>query len=554
VRDEAEDLLARAAASGAVLLPVAMDAERRLPPAVASDRQSFDVVDHLRRRELADDQLAVVGAAFAREALSLTMPTYAQSRLRLFLCHRREDGEEVSARLDSVLSRLHEWPFRDLIDVQSGQRAQQRIDDALAGADVLVFIDTPKAGESWWVARELATALGRAIPIVWVQLGAAACRAPLRVRPEAEPHIVIDEGEIDAASAGALADEILQVAARLARQHMRMSKRALHDLKRWASEHRAEVTVLDARRQVFQVRHPLPAERRRYPLREATDIVQFFGRVIRDSDRRRLEEFLLQRGMGPHDQECRAFDAAIMLDPTAGAHRTHGEWSVTEHPTAFLTSLQTTRPAAPNPPRLVLVGAHPGGDLARDQIAPAVAAAAVTWLAAGGTIVCGGHPTFVPLLVEAARAERGEDARDALVVFWSEWYAAPAQVRDLEHDANVVVTPAGDTRDSSLTIMRERMIADGAGQAVLAIGGRTEERGSHTPGIDEEIRLARAAGLPVYLLGAPGGQAALIAAREAAASLPWSGLGNHLDADSNKLLRDTDAYEDAVRRIWDVTA
>ena len=42
--------------------------------------------------------------------------------------------------------------------------------------------------------------------------------------------------------------------------------------------------------------------------------------------------------------------------------------------------------------------------------------------------------------------------------------------------------------------------------AVVGIGGRTSELGTHVPGLDEEVRLAREGQLPVYLLGATGGQ------------------------------------------------
>jgi hypothetical protein len=69
--DEVEALLERAAAAGAVLLPVAMDREHRTPPAAAGAQQSFDVTDQLRRRELPDRRIAQVGRALAREALSL---------------------------------------------------------------------------------------------------------------------------------------------------------------------------------------------------------------------------------------------------------------------------------------------------------------------------------------------------------------------------------------------------------------------------------------------------------------------------------------------------
>jgi hypothetical protein len=553
--EEIEALLADAARNGAVLLPIAMDAEHRRPPGAAGEMQSFDVVDHIRRRELQDEQLVVIGAAFAREALSMTMPTFVQSHLRIFLCHRRTDGEVPTAEVDRALRAHHEHVFRDLIDIQTGEQAQAKIDEALTGADVLVFLDTPEAGESWWIAHELATALGRNVPIVWVRLASANDdRAELPVKPAAEPHIHSNEEELSQSDANRIADEILRLAVRLAREHGRISRQALRELKRWAAEQGAAIELLDARQQIFQIRHPVPANPRAYPVRPATDILQFFGRTPSDTDQRALESFLTDRGMGPHDHDCRAFDAAILLDPTATGHRAVGEWSVTEHPERFLSSLAPRRATElASAPRLLLLGAFPAGDYAREQIAPAVHATATTWLRLGGIVICGGHPTFVPLLTEAARGVLGDLARERLVVYQSEWFAAPAQLQELAQNATVVSTARNDTRQASLTVMRTRMVNESHASAVLAIGGRTAEEGTHTPGIDEEIQLARVQDLPVYLLGAPGGQANLLAARAARERDPWASLGNDLDAADNELLMSTDDYERAVRMIWTAT-
>jgi hypothetical protein len=245
-----------------------------------------------------------------------------------------------------------------------------------------------------------------------------------------------------------------------------------------------------------------------------------------------------------------------MLDPTASGYRTVGEWSVAEHPEGFLGTLATSTPAtAPErPPRLLMLGAFPRGDYARDQIVPAVQAVAATWLRLGGAIVSGGHPTFVPLLVEAARLLGGASARERLIVFQWEWYAAPAQLEALAAHATVIPTSREPSRDESLTLMRRRMVNEGEAAAVIAIGGRTEEGGAHRPGIEEEIRLARVQGLPVYLFGAAGGQAALIASREAAASVPWGDLGNAFEAAQNEWLRQTEEYEEATRAIWETVA
>jgi hypothetical protein len=125
--NDVEALLAEATRVGAVLLPIALDPAHRRPPGSAGDKQSFDVTAHLRCRELQGDQSTIIGAAIAREALAMTMPTFVQSRLRLFLCHRRDDGEDLAAQVDralvGLLVMIHRKPppetqaFRPVLDL-----------------------------------------------------------------------------------------------------------------------------------------------------------------------------------------------------------------------------------------------------------------------------------------------------------------------------------------------------------------------------------------------------------------------------------------------------
>lgn len=552
VADVVEALLRRASAAGSVILPVAMREADRRPPGAVGDRQSFDVVDHRRRRELVADQRGVVPRVFGREALSRLQPTYSKDRLRVFLCHRRADGEGIVALIDRKLSARHEYVFRDLIDVQAGEEAQQRIDDALAGADVIAFFDTPLAGESSWIARELAGALGHGIPVVWVRMGHDTdARAELPVKPGAAPHLCCAADVLDDEAAGSLADDILEQAFVLARAHVRTTQSALRAIKEWAQENDARLETLDGRRMIFELRRP-PSDRP-YPTRPATDVVQFFARHPSDEDHRELEAFLTESEMGPHQRDCRAFDAAILLDPTASAGRTVGEWSVIEHPSRFLRSLATPAalPDAETAARLMLLGAFPTGGLSRDEVTSAVHAVATTWLKLGGAIVFGGHPTFTPLIIEAARLTVPGRERERVLVYQSRWFASPAALEELADRATVVATDQAGDRERSLTLMRSAMIQPDAAAAVLAIGGRTDEGGSHVPGIDQEVRLARAARLPVFLLGAPGGQAAVIAASELRAATPWAGLGNPLPPEVNERLMQTDDFEEAARCIWD---
>jgi hypothetical protein len=60
--------------------------------------------------------------------------------------------------------------------------------------------------------------------------------------------------------------------------------------------------------------------------------------------------------------------------------------------------------------------------------------------------------------------------------------------------------------------------------------------------------LARAAQLPVYLLGATGGQTGQLA--RDAATAGWTSLGNPLSQADNLFLAESDRYEAIARTIW----
>jgi hypothetical protein len=551
VEKEVEAMLARAAAAGAVILPVALHEHERRPPGTVGDRQSFDVVDHRRRRRLQEDQGGTVARAFAREALSKLQPTYTKDRLRIFLCHRREDGEGLAAAIGAALEVLHEHVFRDLVSVQASEEAQDRIDDALSTADVLVFLDTPRAGESWWIAHELSGALGRAIPIIWVRLGEpGGDRLALPVLPGPVPDVELTDLDPSKAEIRALADTILHKAFEAARAHVRSSQRSLRALQEWASENDAKFERLDARRLVFELSHS--RSNRPYPTRPATDVIQVFARHPTDDDHDRLAKFLTEQEMGPHQRECRSFDAAVMLDPTATGERRIGDWSVVEHPDRFLGCLNSlkTNESAPSRPSLLLLGAFPADELSHQEVKSAVHAVATTWLRLGGALVFGGHPTFTPLVIEAARLVTPNVMRERVSVYQSEWFASPDVLNDLAGLVNVVPTAASTDRQRSLTVMRTKMIQPGSAAAVVSIGGRTTEGGTHVPGIDEEIALARVARIPVHLLGAPGGRTAELARDARAASEPWRSLGNRFDPTGNERLMQTDDYEQAAQSIW----
>jgi BMFP domain-containing protein YqiC len=551
ITEAARAFLEQAESVGAVVMPIAMSAGTRNPPPVVSVHQSHDVADAFRRRDLPTDALAAVAHEFSRIALARVLPTLALGNVRLFLCHRRTDGEELAAAIDKELSKRHSKFFRDLVDIQVGEPAQEVIDESLQLADVVVFFDTPAAGESAWVARELATSLGRGIPVLWIRTGEdSPARSALPVQPSGAPHIPaaeVPENLADGAAFGAFADRILAEADVLNRASLRTARETFARIRSRSRSLGRTVETLDARQQIYAITEP--DAQGPYPRRKSVHVVQLFARHPTAEDQQQLTAWLADNDYGPHAAECRAFDAAVMLDPLPGAPLTFGNFGVSESAADYLGRLQEVVPVRDDhhDGTMLLLGAFPSGVATHQGIIEAVQAVAVTWLRLGGRIVCGGHPTFIPLLTEAVRSVGAN--RDQLTVYWSRFFATPEAIEALLTQAVVVPTEAvnGD-RDQSLTTMRSAMVGHSERAAVVGIGGRTSELGTHAPGLDEEVRLARAAQLPVYLLGATGGQTGQLARDAAAAG--WTSLGNPLSQTDNLFLAESDRYEAIARTIW----
>ena len=192
----------------------------------------------------------------------------------------------------------------------------------------------------------------------------------------------------------------------------------------------------------------------------------------------------------------------------------------------------------------------------------AVLAIAEAVLAAGGRLVCGGHPTFSSLVRAAydssLRAALGSprSLRPAVRFYQSELFVrnlctSPAWPLLLEEAAEVVVTPCvGADRpllpnvppldgqgDESLLLMRRAMIEDNDLSGAVFIGGMK--------GVHAEFALFanHHASRPVFLVGSPGGAARELAQRRLAAERDARNA-----ADAREFARSRD-YAALARRI-----
>lgn len=507
----------KAIRANASILPVAATREERHPPAIVQDRQSFDVVEHLRQRGLDASQSATIATVFARQVLSILKPTLVGEPMHFFLSHRRFDGEEVSATFHRTLLATPQRTFRDLFDVRVGEDAQEAIEARLRESDAVIFLDTPKAGASSWIAKELQMALSLQVPIVWVRIGHEDGRAPLTISPCSKPHFVYPN--LNPATdevTGAEVEEIVHKAFDIHhRDYVDRLLDELETLKDLAHKQKVELNIVNPRQMIFSLK--LPRESDRYRQRPLTHLLQLFGRTPTRQDLSSFSASAKEVGYESHPKHGAHYDSAILLAAIpsrasaslddSGVHTDSIGDYVAEIQRKVTSSKATTK-------RLVISGAFADCEPEFQQnMTNAVHAVTESSLRSGIRISFGAHPTFQFMIFDLAKRLRPQDYLSAVRMYVSRYFVTQPAIEEISKNVEVIPTDIiEESRIASLTAMRRAMLNDPEAGALVVIGGKTA-RGGHLPGVDEEIQLAREAGLRVYLFGSVGGRSSEISAR-----------------------------------------
>ena len=135
-----------------------------------------------------------------------------------------------------------------------------------------------------------------------------------------------------------------------------------------------------------------------------------------------------------------------------------------------------------------------------------------------GKIIFGIHPTFQGLVLEKAKKYNTPTEKNVKIYaskFFRNLYKTNLKYFYENAEVIEIEEVSGDKKEEtislSLTKMREAMINDTEAIAMIVIGGK-EAKDSLTkiPGIDEEIKLAKAKGFSVFVIGSTGGRSATI--------------------------------------------
>ena len=117
-------------------------------------------------------------------------------RIRVFICYRRVDGKRLATKVLEHLRGFGVDAFAHLPPAES-HLSYADIQRELALSNLIVFIDTPKAGDSVWISGEIQDALDLGIPIIWIRVGPIGNRTPHLLDLSGTPDLEQTEARLD---------------------------------------------------------------------------------------------------------------------------------------------------------------------------------------------------------------------------------------------------------------------------------------------------------------------------------------------------------------------
>ncbi len=517
LKDEnTKKLLSIAKNQNAVIYPVAIDKETRKPLDVIDDKQSYDVWEQLRCRDLSYDYLSLIACDFARKIIAEINPTIYSENGLIFISHRRLDGEEITAKLCDTLNNQFKSckTFRDVTAVKVGEEAQSEIDKAMSKSDAFIFIHTPESAESEWIQKELRFAVLRNIPVLWVQIDNADINK-LKIIPSEKPHLSYESYEFDDSKKLAkIADEIMDRTFDLIMTKSNVVFDCHNTLEEMFED---KIKCIDNKNMIFNIN--VKRKGYRYPQRNINQYVQLFGRAPTSDDVICFNDNL-KNFNGQYDS------SVILTDKIVKSEENDNVIIESYEDFIFHWDKYLQNPIINKNKEIIISGAFPDGEeIYKQTLTDALVIFAKSILKSGYNLTFGSHPSFQELFFEISSMIDPKNHKNNLKMYISKWfedkythskdyYKANSKFNEIEKES---------TLNGSLTNMRKEMIQREEVSALICLGGKIKKNKSEE-GIREEIELAKAFKIPVFIVGSVGGCSSKVALEYKANN--WIGLNN----------------------------
>ena len=536
--DEVQELLKKAIEENAQIWPVAIDKTARTPTGIISAKQSYDVWEQLRCRDLDEQYIGIVAKIFARKIIARVFPTCYCEESEIFLSHRRIDGEEITAKIyDKMLIQAKELtPFRDVVNVKVGDAAQEVIDERMENSGAFIFLHTARSGESEWILKELRFALLKQIPVLWVQIDNADVNI-LKVKPSDQPHLkYTTEDFFDEEKLTKIVDIMLQKAFELI---MDRSNQILGYVELLENLFGDRLEIIDREKMIYHI--SMERKGYHYPQRNIEQYYQMFGRTPTMTDAQKLNVEL---------NGITADSIAILTNRVVSQSIRNnvvfdGIQDFYYHWNQYIAETRKGIKAM----EIVISGAFPDSDeIFKQSLTDALILFAKATISNGYELTFGAHPTFQELFYEVAKEISPQNYKEKVNMYISEWFLSNDPERETEYmeKFNLFKVDKKENLNQSLREMRKRMIQRKEVKALVCLGGKVKGN-KKEEGIREEIELAQKMNIPVFIVGSVGGCSSEVALEYKA--IAWRGLNNASLELNQKFLEGIDYFGMAQEMI-----
>lgn len=533
--DNNEGLYNEALKKQCTIYPIAIDKNFRKPSYLFSDKQSYDVYEQLRKRDLSEEYIGIVANVFARKIISDCMPTIYSDEMNIFLSHRRLDGEEITADICDKLNVIapEKNCFRDIVNVNVGENAQEIIDSALVCSDVLVFFHTELSAVSNWILKELSFAIMNNIPVLWVKIGDVNI-SELKYKPSEKPHLsyLIEDFKNQ--------DKLVTIAEQILNSSFEMllekSNDVYDEMECIGNLFNDKLELLDSTQMLYLL--SLPRKGYSYPQRKIRQFIQFFGRTPKETDFNLLRNYLSKY----QDTE---FDSAVMLSKRISTRQYENGILLDNFDDFNYTYEKYIHGKFEDRPfDIIISGAFPDGDeIFKQNLTHALICFVKEILKEGFCLSFGAHPTFQELIFDTAKRVTPSHNKK-VKMFISNYFVSHSDiVKFNDRCTPVEVEKVENSLAKSLTLLRKRLIERGNVKALICLGGKIKHN-KNEEGIREEIAIAKSKGIPVFLIGSAGGCSSEIAI-DYFTNDNWNDINNASKPLNEKLMNSIDYKESA---------
>lgn len=511
----------------------------RKPPEPVSQKQSFDVASRSENRNPLKNNMKAIAQTFARKIIAQTLSPLYRDEVLYFISHRRSDGEHIAARLADGLRLLtrERNVYRDVVNVEVGNDAQEDIDKNLELSDTLIFLQTEQAQESAYIMKELCYALINDIPILWIQIDNASYDK-LPIRAGEAPMLSYRSEEFDCPERlEEIVDEVEEKCFQLIMNSSNQVYSYIEYLDNMRNADKIKLCVDKDATLAYEIEYK-EKTKDLYDSGIRKHYIQCFGRNPKDND---IQEFLARV---KESETYQKNDRLFLLSNHGRREKYVADVKVSEENyDDYIMNLENVSGSRREKKykRIILSGAFPDCDeIYKNSLLEALSVYSKEIIKNGYTLVFGAHPTFQQIIFDIGSLY-ASDVRYSIEMHMDKRYSGNYDLDELQEKCTLILS-------DDLQAMRENMICSEKSEVLICLGGKVKPDKSQQ-GVDVEVELAKKAGIPVVLVGTVGGRSSEYALEKILKD-DWTDL-NSWDKELNEKLFYNVNHRLMIKRLLD---